>query len=486
MKASTPPEAAVTKRAKAAAVPQDQVKFASHLNESDAVLWSIERDPCLRTTVLAVSLLDSSPDWDRFHARMVEAAQQVSRLRQKVVATPLRLGPPRWEIDDRFDIDYHLRRVAVPPPRDFRAVLDLAAPMVMAAFDKDRPLWEFTLVEGLVGGQAALIFKLHHSFTDGVGAMKLARLLFDDERDPPSRRAPKKPAEPAHVGTVEAVVDSITANARTAAVASIRGAKVLPRLTTMAITHPMEFIGGAVRGARSVGKLLAPVTRPLSPIMRERGMSRRLETFDVSLGSALAAAHAVEGTLNDAFLAGVTGGMRRYHERHGAAVDELRVTMPINVRNSDDPLGNNRFTPARFALPISIPGAEERMRQLGALARNWRREPALPLSETIAGAFNRLPLVATTAIFGSLLKAIDFVATNIPGFAHRVYLSGAEVLREYAFPPTSGSACGIALLSHGEQCCVGLTIDTSAVPDPDVFTACLQEGFQEVLQVGER
>jgi diacylglycerol O-acyltransferase / wax synthase len=466
-------------------------RFTARLNESDAVLWSIERDPCLRTTIVAIALLDRVPEWDRLRTRIVETSLAISRLRQRVVATPMRLGPPRWEVDDRFDIDYHLRRVAVPAPGDFAAVLELAAPIAMAAFDKERPLWEFTLVEGLTDGRAALIEKLHHVFIDGVGGMMLARTFVDDEPDPPVRHSRRRrPSEPApsldtrHPGLLGSVTDAASDAARSTAAVTARVVRVLPGLAAKALGDPIGLAGETTGGARSIGRLLRPASAPQSPIMRGRGLSRRLRAFDVSLEDALAAAHAAGGTLNDAFLAAVAGGMRRYHERNGSALDGLRVTMPVNLRSDDDPIGNNRFTPVRFTLPITEGGPVDRMHQLGELARRWRREPALPISDVIAGALNRLPVVATTALFGSLLKGVDLVVTNVPGFTGRVYLAGAEVLRHYAFPPPSGAACGIALLSHVDRACIGITIDTAAVPDADLFSECLQEGFAEVLAGG--
>jgi len=83
-----------------------------------------------------------------------------------------------------------------------------------------------------------------------------------------------------------------------------------------------------------------------------------------------------------------------------------------------------------------------------------------------------------------MLKAVDFVATNVPGLSHRSFLAGAEVVRQYAFAPPSGAALSIALLTHVDQCCVGINADTDAVPDPEVMTACLREGFAEVVALG--
>ncbi len=220
--------------------------------------------------------------------------------------------------------------------------------------------------------------------------------------------------------------------------------------------------------------------------MTERGLSRRFDSFDVPIEELMAAAHAADSSLNDAFLAGVAGGMRLYHERHATPVDELRVTMPINMRRAGDPPGSNRFSPARFTLPVGTVDARDRMRQLGLLARGWRKEPSLPLTDVIAGALIRLPAVAATSILGSMLKAIDFVATNVPGPRDRTYLAGAEVVREYAFAPASGAAFSVALMSHVDHCCIGINADTSAVPDPEILTACVVEGFAEVLAIGRK
>ena len=460
--------------------------FPTHLNASDTLMWTIERDPCLRSTIVAVSLLDRSPNWDRLRARVVSACDLIPRLRQHVEAVPFRLGLPRWEFDEFFDLDYHLRRTVAPAPADLRSVLDLAGLMAMAAFDKDRPLWEFTLVEGLDGGRAAFIQKVHHSVTDGVGGVKLAKLLLDETRRPPAVTATRRVAGPAARGGLTALAESLTDDARALVEISARGARALPGMTGRALTNPARQAMSLSRQLRSISKLLAPVTKPRSPIMTQRGLSRRFDSFDVPIEAMMAAAHAADGSLNDAFLAGVAGGMRLYHERHDAPVDALRVTMPINLRRAGDPPGSNRFTPARFTLPVGTVDAADRMRQLGLLARGWRKEPSLPMTDVIAAALIRLPAVAATSILGSMLKAIDFVATNVPGQRHRTYLAGAEVVREYAFAPVSGAAFSVALMSHVDHCCIGINADTSAVPDPEILTACVVEGFEEVLAIGRK
>jgi hypothetical protein len=218
--------------------------------------------------------------------------------------------------------------------------------------------------------------------------------------------------------------------------------------------------------------------------MRGRSLTFHFRTLTVPIGDLKAASKLVDGKLNDAFVAAVLGGLRRYHDRHDAPVDHLRMTMPINVRRDDtSDLAGNKFAPARFAVPLDIDDPVERMRSVKELVRRQRAEPALALTDALAGILNRLPTTLTTAVFGSMLKGIDFVTTNVPGAPMPVYLAGAHIEHMFAFGPPSGSAANVALLSHLDQAHIGVNTDAAAVPDPDVFHDCLEEGFDEIVKV---
>lgn len=458
-------------------------RFPTHMNPSDAVLWDIEKDPVLRSTITAIAMLDQAPDWDRLVARMDYASRVIPRLRQRVVVPPLRLGPPRWVIDPDFDLSYHLRRTRSPAPGTLRQVLDLAQPMASAAFDRARPLWEFTLVEGLDGGGAALIQKIHHTLTDGVGAIELALTILDEHRqadDPPIPAAPS----PGALDPRATMIDAITTQAAAIAAALVGMPRMAAGALLAAARNPFGSAGQTARLAGSVVKIVAPVPETASSLMIRRSLQRRFDTLDVPLAGLKAAGHASGGTANDAFLAAVVEGMRRYHERHGAPVDELRVTMPISLRHEGDELGGNHFAPARFAVPTTITEPLERMRRLGALARAWQAEPALEYTDAIALALDRMPVTVTTGVFGGMLKHVDAVVTNVPGIPSASYLAGAEVIREYAFAPPTGAAINVALLSHVETACIGLVSDVAAVPDPAELLDCLREGFDDVLAAG--
>jgi WS/DGAT/MGAT family acyltransferase len=455
------------------------------MSPSDAVLWRIEQDPILRSTITAIGILDRAPDWDGVRAKVLRATELLPRLRQRVVDPAVPGDVPRWLDDAAFDLDYHLRRVRVPDPGSRRDLLDLAVPVSMQPFDPRRPLWEFTVVEGLEGGQAALIQKLHHSITDGEGAVALALALLDPERRP---RPASTPAADRSPGSSAPGSPGARFRAPSGAERLVDGVARVAGLSASALdaaqrtaTDPIGSFRQAASFARSMAKAVEPVPRSASPILGSRGLTRRLETIDLPLAQLREAAHLAAGTVNDAFLAGVVGGLTRYHERRGSPVESLRITMPISVRSSRDALSGNRFVPVRFEVPCTISDPGERIRVLGGIARSWQQEPFVQHSDLIATVLAHLPGPLTSNLMGSMLKHVDAVATNVAGLPDPTYLAGAELLREYAFAPPTGAGLNVALLSHVDTACIGIVTDTAAVPDDALLVPCFVEAFGEIL-----
>ena len=164
-----------------------------HVGQADAFTMSLERDPLLRSTIVAVALLDRAPDLEILRDRLDRATRLAPTFRERLVPSPLGLAPPRFQVDPDFDLGFHLRRVQAPAPQDLATVLEMARTMGMAAFDPARPLWEFTVVEGLHDGHAALIMKVHHALTDGIGGIQLAAHVVDFSREP-TEQGPMPPA----------------------------------------------------------------------------------------------------------------------------------------------------------------------------------------------------------------------------------------------------------------------------------------------------
>jgi len=453
----------------------------AYMRASDAFTWYMERDPALRSTVVVIDWLDRAPDWEVLVDRVDRISRLMPSLRQRIVESPFRLTVPRWAYDPHFDLHWHLSRIAAPPPGTREAVLELARRAAMAAFDLARPLWEVTLVEGMAEGEAALIIKLHHSLSDGVGAMRMLAIVADQQREPAhlGELPPEPKAETADPLTL--VTGTVGALAGRALGLAGRGAGAAIPAWIRCSRDPIGYVGGAIGMARSVYRTAGPSHTTLSPLMRERATTRHLAMIEVSLDALKRSAKSAGGTVNDAYLAAVTGGLHRYHERHGAAVGSLRALMPINLRSGHDSGWGNRITLQRLVVPVGETDPAARMRALHRVAGAARGEPSLSVTEEIAGALNMLPV----GYVGGILKHVDFVASNVPGVPVPVYLAGSRVTGMFAFGPTIGASVNTTLMSYDGNCDIGVNIDTAAVPDPDVLLGCLRESLAEITALGD-
>jgi WS/DGAT/MGAT family acyltransferase len=449
------------------------------MRASDAFTWYMERDPALRSTIVVVDWLDRAPDWDVLTERIDRISRLMPSLRQHVVEYPFGLTVPRWTFDPDFDLSWHLRRITAPAPGTRDAVLEFARRSAMAAFDRARPLWEVTLVDGIEGGEAALIVKLHHSLSDGVGANRMLAIVADWQREP----ADLGEMPPAPEGDPPDLLAVITGTAGSMAGRAVRlaghGMAAIPAAIRCA-RDPAGYACGAVSMARSIYRTAAPNRSTLSPLMRERATTRRLAMMEVSLDALKKAAKTVDGTVNDAYLAGIAGGLHRYHERHGTTVDFLRALMPINLRSLQDANFGNRITLQRLIVPVGELDPAARMRAVHPVALAAREEPSLSVTEAIAGALNTLPV----GYVGGILKHVDFVASNVPSAPIPVYLAGSKITGMFAFGPTIGASVNTTLMSYDGMCDIGINIDTAAVPDPDVLLGCFRESFAEITALG--
>lgn len=460
----------------------DELEYAPRMSDADKLMWTIERDPLLRSTITSVVVLEGPPDRARLRDKMERATRTVVRLRQRVMGNPLSVAPPRWEVDPNFDLDYHLRFVRATEG-SMRELFDIAEPIGMQGFDRARPLWEFTVVEGLEEGRAGLIMKVHHAITDGVGGVRLMLETFEAEPEPGDPgELPEAP--PVHVMTQpERIVDAFAHEQRRLLGIAQRSVAMV---STAAVTAAVDPVGVGTRVGETIGsavRLLAPATAPLSPLMTGRSLSVQFHTLTAPLGEMKVAARRAGGKLNDAFVAAIAGGWRRYHDRHGAPASALRMSMPINVRTVEtEQRAGNQFAPARFPVPLTVADPVHRMKVMRDLVGRARAEPALALTEPLANLLNRFPPDITTGIFGSMLRGIDFVTSNVPGPPFPIYLAGARVLSQFPFGPLAGAAANVTLLSYVDDLNIGFNSDPAAIDDPDVLLECMQEGFDEILK----
>ncbi|MEE6138369.1 wax ester/triacylglycerol synthase domain-containing protein [Mycobacterium sp. 050128] len=452
--------------------------MATFMRNSDAFTWAMETDPRLRSTVVSVVLLDRSPDWDGVRDRFDLISRKLPMFRQRVVASPPP-APPRWEYVRDFDLDYHIRRTVCPGGGTLDDVLEMARLAEMQDFDRARALWEVTLIDGLKDDGAAMICKFHHALTDGIGGVQIAMNLFNISEELYEHESlPPEPqgSSPSLLGDYR---DSWRYDAELMGKALMGVVKTAPRLIVDGVRRPITTVRSAAATTASVYRTVRPIARTGSPLITERGLIRRLGVHEVPKSLLREAGHRCGGALNDAFVAGVAGGLRRYHEKHGVEIGDLHLSMPISLRTAADDMGGNRITLMRFDVPVSEADPAARIKAIHQRTGAVRDERSLPYTQLIAGALNLMP----RWYIGSVLRHVDFVASDVPGVPVPVFLGGAAVRAQYAFGPTIGASVNVTLLTYVDTCAIGINVDTVAIPDYDVFYDAIVAGFDELASL---
>ena len=467
----------------------------ARMSDSEAIMWAVEKDPALRSDFCNLTILDSAPDPDRLWVKVADAIAGIPRLGQRVVSAPLRIVPPEWVDDPDLDIHYHVRRVAAPEPGGLRELLDLCAQIAEAPFDRSRPLWEFTVIDGLEGGRTAMLQKMHHTITDGVGGLKLSLALVDFEPDPKPDAARLPDDDDAVVA-----VSGAEPTARHSPIDVLRGAlgdAVGRHLSTTrsiaagaghVITHPTEAPGSALEALRMAGSLRRQVLvteAARSTVLTGRSLRKHLEVFTVDMPRARAAAQRLGGTLNDVFVTGVAGALGRYEEKMGGSADELRMAMPVSTRQRGDKTSGpaNSFVPTRMLVPTNPHDARERFATIADRLRTTRSEPAVAAADLLAGFASGLPTSMLVAATHSQTRTIDFATSNLRGSPVPLYLAGAHIVANYPVGPRTGCALNVTLLSYCDELHMGLNIDPAAVTDIPLLMTCLEESFAELLDI---
>jgi WS/DGAT/MGAT family acyltransferase len=504
--------------------------MAARLNDAEAIMWAVESDPFLRTDFTNITLLAAAPDPARLRAGLEEAIRVFPPLRQRVARPPLGLAPPQWADDPDFDIRYHLRRLSLPPPGDLRQLLDLAAQLAAMPLDRARPLWELTVVEGLEGGRAAALQRLHHALTDGVGGMKLLRCVL--ERTPPPNGEPEPAAvpppdpvvwrhpeilspaditprpvdgshDPASERESEGLIDRLAGGLVDVSgalgyrlgqgiTAARKGWELAATLPTATSDDLRDLADRARRTALSVADQVMVSGGPLSPLMVGRSLARQFEIDTFELAPFRQAAQALGASRNAVFVAGVTGGLLAYHERMGAPCDALRMAIPVSLRGNAgpggavavSPVGGNRFAPARVIVPLGPKDPAKRVKAVSRTLAQVAAEPGLTMADGLAGLISLLPASVLVPALRAQAHTVDFAASIVPGLRSGRFMAGAPVEASWPMGPRVGCAVNFTLLTCDDRLHLGVNLDPAAVADPAALMECVAESFGDLLEAG--
>jgi WS/DGAT/MGAT family acyltransferase len=389
-----------------------------------------------------------------------------------------------------------VRRVALPAPGAHRDLLDVVASISAPPLDRSRPLWEFTVVEGLEGDRSALVQRVHHAITDGEGGLRLSLSLVDFEREPEPSVGETMRAELQRDAVAALDADPVERDSPIDVVRSALGYSAQHTLDRARrgvvaggdlLLHPQrapQRMFDALHTVESVRRQLLVTDPGHSALLGPRSLGRRYDTFSFSLDDAHATGRALGGSVNDVYVTGVTGALGLYHERMGQPVDDLRMAMAVSTRRPGDATGANQFVPTRIVVPVGPKEPTTRFALVKDRLTHLRHEPAVTVADGMASLAAALPTSVLVGLMRSQTRTVDFATSNLRGSPVDLYIGGARIEASYAMGPRTGCAVNFTVMSYCGSLDVGIHSDPASVTDPDALLECMDESFGTLLALG--
>jgi diacylglycerol O-acyltransferase / wax synthase len=447
----------------------------------DASFLHLE-DASAHMHVASVMLFEGPPPpYDELIEAFERRLPLVPRYRQRLAFVPLAQGRPKWVDDPHLNLRYHVRSTALPSPGSEQQLQDLAGRVFSQQLDRDKPLWEVWLVEGLEGDRFAMLAKTHHALVDGISGVDIISVLFDTSPEP---AAPTDPGD-------RWLPRPLPSRAQLLAEALLERATIpteIARSVRAVFRGPRRIVEAARDAAVGVGAMawagLNPA--PPTPYNRSIGPHRRFTWVRANLRDLKAIKDSMGGTVNDVVLATVAGGLGRHLRRRGRNTDglELKAMVPVSVRQDIErgALGN-RVAAMMAPLPVWCQEPVARLdivrEELKELKSGGQAVGAQVLTDL--SGFAPSTIMDQASRLMSRQRFFNLVVTNVPGPQFPLYLLGRRMLDPFPMVPLAkNQAIGIALLSYDGAINFGIVGDYDLMWDLDDFAADLQESLEEL------
>lgn len=387
-----------------------------------------------------------------------------------------RFGQYHWVEDGDVDVDYHLRHTALPAPGRYRELFELVGRLHSTRLDRERPLWESQIIEGIEQGQWALYLKIHHALVDGLGGMRLIRSMFSEspdgqEFDTPWTRPGQITAREADPSTTQTAI--------------------------MALAHNLQSNIGAVPGV--VGALrkhfkiltkkdiarIAPYEAPKTVLNGNISVARRFVAQSYSLSRIKTISKTANATINDVILAMCSSALRKWLMNWAVLPEKPLTTMvPVAISNSKISMGN-AVTMICASLATDIVGPIARLKAIQASVEGGKKmlsslsEAELGLFATVAGTPTLLP-----AVLGMTERTpppFNLTISNVPGPRKTLYCHGSELKGCYPTSiPLVGAAVNITAISYVDSLCFGITACRRSMPHAQNLIDYMEEALVEL------
>ena len=417
----------------------------------------------------AIAVLDGPiPGADTVVASLAERAMTAPRLHQLLHTQPLDLGAPRWIEDTNFDAAHHIRYAALPQPGDDAALYRWAADIMERRLDRDRPLWECWVVDGLAGNRWAILLKVHHCIADGIAATRLLSRLCDDGDLTGHAAKPQTAGGTAVFNPVEWIGKAW------------RISTGLPGAALQAVQGAVGIVTGLLRPAAATS-LTGPVTS-----------MRRYAAGEVSMDDVDTVCREFGVTVNDVALAAITDSFRSTLIRRGEkpSRDALRTLVPVSVRTADaDDLTDNRVSLMLPYLPVDKADPLQQLRAVHSRLSRAKASGQREAGNILVSAANAIPFPLTAWTVRALTRlpqrGVVTVATNGPGPRNRLRVMGCDIVRLLPIPSLALQLrTGVAIMSYADRLVFGVIGDYDAAPDVSELARGIERAVARLVDIG--
>ena len=455
------------------------IQGMEHLSTLDAgFLQAEDSDPHISLAVGGVSIIEGPPP---AYAELVEMfatrVQNIPRCTQKLHTRTLDMGPPQWVSDLHFDLAHHLHRVALPQPGDDAELFATIATIMERRLDRERPLWECWIIEGLTDDRWAILMKIHHCIADGIATSQMLAKFADDD------------------GAAETFAGDLRAAKETGGLGvGLHWPSLNPFDWAGDLWHVTTAAAGAVEHAVvGAAELTASVLggAPESSLNGSISGMRRFTAARVELADLAEVRRAFDVTLNDVALAAITGSYRSMLLDRGEepGPDALRTLVPVSVRATDDlDVTDNRVSAMLPLLPVDEADPVRRLamvhERLMKVKSSGQREGGGALFAAAANIPFALSAWTIRVLTRLPQSSVTALATNVPGPRRRQHVMGREVLEILPIPPIAlHLRTGIAMLSYADRFVFGITADFDSAPDIDALAAGIEHEVWQLVEL---
>ena len=457
------------------------------MSPTDASFLHVE-DDVSHMHIGSVAIFEGPPPaYSEVAAMLTDKLALVPRYRQVVRFVPLDLGWPVWVDDRHFNLEYHLRHTALPAPGGEDDLRRLVGRVMAQQLDRGRPLWEMWMVEGLAGGEWAIVSKVHHAMVDGVAGTDVLSVVLDASPELHASRADRWAPAPAP-SAVGLVATAVTDMARSPyeQLRALRSSTRAPRQAIRQLTD-------VARGMSNLAALIRPTAR--SSLNGPLGPHRRYAWASTTVDDIKSVRKSLGGTFNDVVLAAITHGFRALLLSRGESVDRVvRTLVPVSIRPRDPSgraVGDGTFAnrvSAMFAeLPVRLSDPVERLDAVRTQMAGLKESKAAVAAEALTSLSGFAPPVllalGTRLASRAGQRNINTVTTNVPGPQTPLYAVGRRLVKAYPYVPLAGQIrVGVAIFSYDGQVTFGITGDYDTTPDIEVLSRGIEDGIAELVR----